>query len=87
MSAKIHQVTRRCQHSLTAPRHLGSDVSQCRFTGPAFDKFDLELFFELPNLHGQSRLGDRTGFGSTTEMPILRERVEITELPQGDHRS
>jgi catalase-peroxidase len=77
MAGKIHQVTRRRQHLLTTPRDLGSDLSQRCFTRPPFDEFDPELLFELANLHGQGRLGDRANHPLVEEKDVAALKAKI----------
>jgi catalase-peroxidase len=77
MAGKIHQVTRRRQHLLTTPRDLGSDLSQRSFTRPPFDEFDPELLFELANLHGQGRLGDRANHPLVEEKDVAALKAKI----------
>jgi hypothetical protein len=85
MPGEIDKVARRREHLLGAPRHLDADVGEGRLSRAAFDQFNIELFFEIANLHGERRLADRTGFRRTAEMPMPGESVEISKLSQGDH--
>ena len=48
-------------------------------------KLDIELLFEVADLHRERRLGDRAGLGGAAKMPMLGKGFEITQLAQSDH--
>ena len=85
MAGEIDQVAGRRQHVLAPPHDLLADLGQHDLAGPALDQFDAEPLLEIADLHGQRRLGHRAGLGGAAEMPVLGQRIEITELPQRDH--
>ena len=51
----------------------------------ALHQFCAKVAFQLADLHGERRLAYRTFFRRPTEMPMSGERIEIPELPKGQH--
>ena len=47
------------------------------------DQGRAELCFQLLDARRQGRLGDETGLGGPTEMPVFRQSHQISPLPQG----
>ncbi len=72
MAREIRQVAGRGQHALGALRHLGADVGQGDFARPPLDQRHAEVCLQLPDLHGERRLGHRAGLGGLAEMPVVR---------------
>ena len=85
MEREIGEIAGRGQHALGALRHLGADVGQGHFAGPPLDQRHAELRLQLLDLHGQRRLRHRAGLGGLAEMPVVRQRRQITQLFQRDH--
>ena len=85
VSGEIDEVARGRKHLLAAPRHLDANIGESRLAGPALDQFDIELLFQVANLHGKRRLANRTGFRRPAKMTVARNRVEIAKLPKSDH--
>src|SRR3984957_6768725 len=57
---------------------------QRNLSRPAFQQHAAEGFLHFLDLHRQSGLRDRTGFGRTPKMAVTNQRVEVAELPQRD---
>jgi hypothetical protein len=53
--------------------------------GPSHHHRDPEIALQVFDLHRQSGLADGAGFGRAAEMPVPRERMEISKLSQSDH--
>ena len=85
MPREIDKVARGGQHPFAAADDLDAGLGECRLARPALDQFDLELAFEIADLHRQGRLGDRACFRGPAEMPVLGEGFEIAELAERHH--
>ena len=85
MAGEIDEVADCRQNLIAALGRFDADLGQRRLARPAFDKLDVKLLLELANLHGQRWLSHGAGVSGAAEMPIASERLEITQLAEGDH--
>ena len=85
MAGEIDEVARAREHALAPAHHLGADLGEHDLAGPALDQRHPEQLLEIADLHGKSGLGHRAGLRGAAEMPVLGERIEISQLAQGDH--
>jgi len=72
VAGEINKVACRREHPFAPSRHLDTDFGERHLPRTALDKLDIELLFEVTNLHRQRGLGHRTGFGGAAEMLMLR---------------
>ncbi len=85
MASEIDEVARGGEDALGALRHLQTGLGDGNLARPAFDEIGAEFALELTDLHRQRRLGDGTFLCRLAEMPMTRERGQITQLSQGNH--
>src|SRR5436190_15032151 len=85
MAGEIDEVAGLAQYAATAPHDLNADVRQYDLAEPALDQLHTQDLLELADLHRQRRLRDRTGLGSPAKMPMFAQRLQISQLSQGDH--
>ena len=85
MAREIDQVAGGGKDLLGALRHVQSGIVERDIARPPLDQFGADLALEFAHLHGQRRLAHRAVGRCPSEMPMARERGEITQLAQGDH--
>ena len=85
VAREIDQVAGGGEDLLGALRHVQAGVGERDLARPPLDQFGADLALQLAHLHRQRRLGHRAVRRRPPEMPVARERGEITQLPQGDH--
>jgi hypothetical protein len=81
---KIAQFIHRAQDLAHPKEKFLAEGRQAQLSRGPFEEFRTERFFQLLDLHRQSRLGNGTGFRGPSEMAMSGERLEITQLTQGE---
>jgi len=82
MAREIDEVARGGQNALGALSHFDPSRGERNLARPALDQLGADLALEIPDLHGEGRLRHRAIAGGTAEMPVTRERCEVTQLSQ-----
>ena len=85
MAGEVDQIARGREDLFGARDNLPTDFGQDDLAGSPFEKLNPEFLLEVSDLHGQRRLGDRTGLGGPAEVPVFRQRGQVTQLLQRDH--
>ena len=85
MAGEIDQIARGGEDLLGALRHVEAGVGERDLARPPLDQLGADLALQLAHLHRQRRLGDGAILRRPPEMPVARERGQITQLSQGDH--
>ena len=85
VAGEIDQIAGGGEDLLGALGHVQADIGERDVARPPLDQFGADLALQLAHLHGQRRLGHRAVVRRPPEMPMARERGEITQLSQGDH--
>ncbi len=85
MASEIRKIACCGQYAFGPTRDLAADFGQSGLAGSPLDELHPKLLFEIADLHRQSRLRDRAGLGGATEMPMLRQGAEVSELTEREH--
>ena len=84
---EIDEIARGGEEALGALSHVDSGRGEHKVARPAFDQIRADLTLQFPDLHGERGLCHGAIVGGASEMPLARERDEIPQLAQGDHRN
>ena len=81
---KVAQFVHRAQDLAHPKEKFLAEGRQAQLSRSPFEELRTERFLQFLDLHRQSRLGNRTGFRGPSEMAMSGERLEITQLSQGE---
>ncbi len=85
VAGEVDQVAGGGEDALGPLRHIDTNIGEHDLARTPLHQFGADLALEFAHLHGQGRLGHGTVFRGPSEMPVARERGQITQLTQGDH--
>ncbi len=77
-----HQIVHVTQHALGLRDHRDTHGRENHLPVAAFDKGDFQFFFEFADLRRQRRLTDEARFGGATEMQMLGQCDQITQVAE-----
>jgi hypothetical protein len=85
MLGVIEEVAHRGKDRAPAPDDLLALIGQFDARLPALDEADLQLIFQLLDLHAERGLAHGASVSCLSEMQRVGQGLEITQLPQGHH--
>ncbi len=85
MTGEVDEIAGRGEDALGTLGHLPADVGRYDVARPPLEKIGADRTLQGTDLHRERRLGHGALLGGASEMPMPRERDEITQLSQRNH--
>jgi len=85
VAGEIDEVAGGDENLLGAPHHFAAGFGERDIAAAPFHQFGADLALKFAHLHGERGLGDRALRRGPAEMPMARERGQVTQLAQSDH--